>query len=572
MIGSVTIVGGGTAGWMTATYLKAAFADRISVTLVESKRVGAIGVGEATFSTIRHFFDYLGLAEQDWMPHCAASYKLSIRFEDWRGPGTFFHHPFEKPRKVDGFNLADWWLALGDEPAEFDRHCYVLHKLCEAQRAPRHFDGTLFAAELDGAPRGATVDEQRSQFPYAYHFDADLLAKYLTTFGVQKQGVQHVIDDVTNVAVDERGWISHITTAEHGDIGGDLFIDCTGFRGILINQKLGEEFQSFLDVLPNNRAVALRVPRDGATEGMRPYTTAIAQDNGWIWNIPLYGRDGMGYVYSDEFCSPEDAERTLREVAGGDNDHLVANHIRMRIGRNNRSWVNNCVAIGLSSAFVEPLESTGIFFIQHGVEQLVRHFPDERWDPMLRERYNTRVGQVVDGVKEFLTLHYRAAGRRRHAVLEGSQDAQAAGRPGRTARHRAVAPARRGERLPALPRVRDALVDHHDDGSRVAAGAPPPRARAHGSESGPGRVREGTRRRRPARRVTAELLRVRAGQARGRRRSGGHPVLRVDRRPQRLTDPRVRSTPGAAAPPARSAAPRTRRHDPETDPALVRCG
>jgi tryptophan halogenase len=223
--------------------------------------------------------------------------------------------------------------------------------------------------------------------------------------------VRHVLDDVLEVGRDERGWIGHVRTKEHGDLTGDLYIDCTGFRGILVNQTLGERFMSFTDVLPNNRAVALRVPRDVEKVGMKPYTTASAMDAGWIWTIPLYGRDGTGYVYSDQYCTPEEAERTLRAFAAPGREDLEANHIRMRIGRNERSWIGNCVAIGLSSGFVEPLESTGIFFIQHGIEQLVRHFPDRNWDPRLRDAYNARVGHAIDGVKEFLSLHYRAARR-----------------------------------------------------------------------------------------------------------------------------------------------------------------
>ncbi|HZN18889.1 MAG TPA: tryptophan halogenase family protein [Micromonosporaceae bacterium] len=410
MVKSVVIVGGGTAGWMSATYLKAAFAHRVNVTLIESERVSTIGVGEATFSTVRHFFDHLGLAEEEWMPSCAGSYKLAIRFQDWRAVGHHFYHPFERYRSVDGFELADWWLHLDDRGDAFDRDCFVIPHLCEAERAPRTFDGSLFAAQLGGPLGQAALAEQRAQFPYAYHFDASLLADFLADYGVRR-GVRRVVDDVLEVARDERGWISHLRTREHGDLTGDLFIDCTGFRGLLINQTLGERFHSFQDVLPNNRAVALRVPRDQAVTGMRPYTTATAMDSGWIWNIPLLGRDGTGYVYADDFCSPEEAERTLRAFAAPGQDDLPANHIRMRIGRNERSWVGNCVAIGLSSAFVEPLESTGIFFIQHGIEQLVRYFPDGRFDPTLADSYNARVAQVVDGVKEFLVLHYRAAQR-----------------------------------------------------------------------------------------------------------------------------------------------------------------
>lgn len=410
MTRSVVIVGGGTAGWMTATYMKAAFGERLSVTLVESDRVPTIGVGEATFSTVRHFFDYLGLPEEEWMPHCAASYKLAIRFEDWRSRGHRFYHPFERLRVASGFTLADWWLREGPAGSEADRACFITPYLCEARRSPRLLDGSLFVSDLDGSLGQSTMTEQRDQFPYAYHFDAALLAQFLCKYGTNR-GVRHITDDVTSVGQDDRGWISHVVTRHHGELHGDLFVDCTGFRGLLINQTLAEPFESFHDVLPNNRAVAMRVPRSAEDNSIAPYTTARAMDAGWIWTIPLYGRDGTGYVYSDRFCTPEDAERTLRAVAAPGRDDLTANHIQMRIGRNRRSWVRNCVAIGLASAFVEPLESTGIFFIQHGVEQLVKHFPDTHWDEALTRNYNESIAHAVDGVKEFLVLHYRAAER-----------------------------------------------------------------------------------------------------------------------------------------------------------------
>jgi flavin-dependent dehydrogenase len=411
MINTVVIVGGGTAGWMTAAYLRSAFGNRLAVTLVESDRIGTVGVGEATFSTVRHFFDYLGLAEEDWMPQCAASYKLAIRFQDWNRPGEHFYHPFERLGAADGFSLADWWLRLGDQVGPYDRACFVTPQLCEARRSPRRLDGSMPGEPDAGQSAGrSTLEQQREQFPYAYHFDASLLARFLTGYATAR-GVTRVADDVLAVGRDERGFISHVTTREHGDVHGDLFIDCTGFRGLLINQALGEPFESFQDMLPNDRAVALRIPRADPAD-IAPYTTATAAPAGWIWNIPLYQRDGTGYVYSSDFTTPEEAERTLRAKVGPAADGLEANHLRMRIGRCDRSWVGNCVAIGLSSAFVEPLESTGIFFIQHGIEQLVKHFPDQRFDPALAASYNRLVADAVDGVKEFLVLHYRAAGRR----------------------------------------------------------------------------------------------------------------------------------------------------------------
>jgi flavin-dependent dehydrogenase len=413
MLNEVLIVGGGTSGWMTAAYLKAAFGDRINVTLVESDRVGIIGVGEATFSTIRHFFDYLGLAEQDWMPSCNATYKLAVRLENWRERGHYFYHPFERLRIVDGVPLPDWWLRLRPS-ARFDRDCFLIASLCDAKSSPRHLDGTLFEQDFieDGTrPQfRTTLADQNTQFPYAYHFDASLLAGFLSEYATSR-GVRHIVDDVTNIALDERGWISHVTTKEHGDLRAGLFVDATGFRSLLLGTTLQEPFRSFQDTLPNDRAVALRVPIDMEREGLRPCTTATAMDAGWIWTIPLYGRIGTGYVYASDYCDPDEAEKTLREFVGPAADGLAANHIRMRIGRSERAWVNNCVGIGLSAGFVEPLQSTGIFLIQHAIEQLARHFPDDDWDPRLRDAYNRVTANAIEGVREFLVLHYRGAAR-----------------------------------------------------------------------------------------------------------------------------------------------------------------
>lgn len=410
----VVIVGGGTAGWMTASYLKAAFGDRLSVTLVESRKIGTIGVGEATFSDIRHFFEFLNLKEEDWMPACNATYKLAVRFQDWRRPGHHFYHPFEQMRSVSGFPLTDWWLQ--DGPTDrFDKDCFVMASLCDAGRSPRYLNGSLLEQDfVEGAeePVGLTMSEHqgKTQFPYAYHFEAALLAKYLTGYSTDR-GVRHIIDEVQDVRLDERGWIDHIVTQDHGEIHGDLFVDCTGFRGLLINKALEVPFMSYQDTLPNDSAVALQIPRDMKKFGIRPCTTTTAQKAGWIWTIPLFGRIGTGYVYARDYCTPEEAERTLREFVGPEAAEVEAKHIRMRIGRSAQSWKHNCVAIGLASGFVEPLESTGIFFIHHAVEQLVRYFPAADWHPVLRERYNSAVAHAMDGVEEFLVLHYRGAAR-----------------------------------------------------------------------------------------------------------------------------------------------------------------
>lgn len=410
----VVIVGGGTAGWMTASYLKKAFGDKISVTLVESGKIGTIGVGEATFSDIRHFFEFLDLKEEEWMPACNATYKLAVRFQDWRRKGHHFYHPFEQMPTVNGFPLTDWWLQ--DGPTDrFDTDCFVMANLCDAGRSPRFLDGSLIDQGFtEGAKElsGLTMSEHqgKTQFPYAYHFEAALLAKYLTKYSTDR-GVHHVIDEVQDVRLDERGWINHIVTKDHGSLEGDVFVDCTGFRGVLLNKALEVPFISYQDTLPNDSAVALQVPLDMEKRGINPYTQATAQDAGWIWTIPLFGRIGTGYVYAKDYLSPEEAERTLREFVGPEAAEVEANHIRMRIGRSEQSWKNNCVAIGLSSGFVEPLESTGIFFIHHAIEQLVKHFPAADWSPELRKSYNSSIANVMDGVREFLVLHYQGAGR-----------------------------------------------------------------------------------------------------------------------------------------------------------------
>jgi tryptophan halogenase len=416
MIKRVVIVGGGTSGWMTAAYLRMALPQLESITVVESSRIATIGVGEATFSTAKLFFDYLGLLEHQWMPSCNAAYKLAIRFVDWAASPGYFYHPFERYGLADGFNLGEWWLKLRRDAEPFDQSCFVTPALCDTLRSPRRLDGTVWDEGLtqyfgaEHVSKRNMMMDHRIQFPYGYHFDAALLARFLMRFAMDR-GVRRVVDNVVGVGRTEDGGISHVKTEEHGEVAGDLFVDCTGFSGLLLNQMLDEPFVSFSKQLLCDRAVALQVPVDVKAQGMRPYTTATAKGAGWIWEIPLYGRLGTGYVYSSAFLSKEDAEDELRRHLGPAARDCQPNHIKMRIGRSRRSWVKNCVAIGLSSGFVEPLESTGIFFIQHGIEELVSHFPAGGIDDAMVASYNRAVADTIDGVRDFLTLHYACAGR-----------------------------------------------------------------------------------------------------------------------------------------------------------------
>jgi len=406
----VVIVGGGTAGWMTASHLKKALPG-LDITLIESSKIKTVGVGEATFSTIKLFFDFLGLDESEWMPSCNASYKLAIKFVDWMHGGGHFFHPFQRYDVVEGFNMGEWWLKLKREEEPFDYACFVVPALCDAQKSPRFLDGRVFddkvqdffTVDLQG--KRNILAEHKVQYPYAYHFDASLLAEFLKGYATGR-GVQQVVDDVGEVKLRDDGSIDSLVTLEHGVIQGDLYVDCTGFRGLLVNQALREPFISFSESLLCDRAVAMQVPRDIEAHGIDPYTTATALTAGWVWNIPLYGRVGTGYVYSSRFLSREAAEAEFRRHLGPAADGLRAAHIDMRIGRCRNSWVKNCVAIGLSSGFVEPLESTGIFFIQHGIEELVNHFPRMGYDDNAMKSYNRVVADCIDGVRDFLTLHY----------------------------------------------------------------------------------------------------------------------------------------------------------------------
>jgi flavin-dependent dehydrogenase len=411
----VLIVGGGTAGWMTASHLKRSLPG-VDVTLVESANVKTVGVGEATFSTIKLFFDFLGLDESEWMPSCSASYKLAIKFVDWGAERGHFFHPFQRYEVVDGFNLGEWWLKLKRQEEPFDSSCFLVPALCATQRSPRFLDGRVFDEKVqdyftvDLRGKKNILAEHKVQYPYAYHFDAGLMAEFLKGYAM-KRGVTQIVDDVADVSLREDGGIDHLVTREHGVLKADLYVDCTGFRGLLINQTLGEPFLSFGESLLCDRAIAMQVPQDVEVHGINPHTTATALSAGWVWNIPLYARIGTGYVYSSRFLSEEMAEVEFRRHLGPAAEGVRASHIAMRIGRCRSSWVKNCVAIGLSSGFVEPLESTGIFFIQHGIEELVNHFPGAVFDEETIQSYNRVVGDCIDGVRDFLILHYRTTDR-----------------------------------------------------------------------------------------------------------------------------------------------------------------
>ena len=389
-IGSILIVGGGTSGWITAAFLNR-FLDpaRCRVTLVESASVGTIGVGEATVPPLVALLRLLGIAEDEFLRECHASYKLGIKFVGWNRTPAW--HPFGHigAALIENVPLFHHWLRdhrEGRDSASFTSYS-LQAVLGDLNRAPR----TL--------REGTEIIQQGA---YAYHLDARAFAAYLAKVATGR-GVRHLVDDVKQVALDERGRIRHVETKENGTLTADLYIDCSGFAGLLVEKALGDPYIDWSDALLCDRAVVLPQP---VVRPMPPYTLATALSAGWTWKIPLSHRVGSGYVYSSRFLSQEQAAAELLAHEGVDPAQASPGHLRMRIGRRTNFWVGNCVSVGLAAGFLEPLESTGIYLIQKGVELLLDHFPDADFDTGLTRGYNARMAEEFDQVRDFIILHY----------------------------------------------------------------------------------------------------------------------------------------------------------------------
>ncbi|AFY46621.1 Tryptophan halogenase [Nostoc sp. PCC 7524] len=403
-IQNIVILGGGSAGWLSATYLNQILnsgqGSPCQITLIESADIGIIGVGEATIHTFPGTLQLLGIPESEWMVKCNATFKNAIKFVNWSGlPGKDeYWHPLTRLPETPGSSipLFHYWLQskLQGNSAAFDASCFAAVELCAAQKSPK---------SVNNRNPHTTVGD------YGYHLDAGLLATYLKQKG-KSEGIRQIVDHVLDVAFDENGFIRHLVTENHGEVAGDLFIDCSGFSGRLINQALQEPFISYSDSLLCDRAVALPVLYESGDKynekrgGINPYTTSTALSTGWAWNTPLVERSGNGYVYASAFISPEQAEMELRQ-------HLQeyttpARHLQIRVGKTRNTWVKNCVSIGLSSGFIEPLESTGIYLIEAGLYHLLQNFPDQKFDPMLRENYNRTMQNLYEDIRDFIVLHY----------------------------------------------------------------------------------------------------------------------------------------------------------------------
>ncbi len=402
MVKNIVIVGGGSAGWMTAAHLSNILSD-ISITLVESPDVPIIGVGESTVPPIVDFMKSLGMDEKDWMPACKATYKSSICFRDFHGTdGKRMWFPFSNTWSVNGRPANLHWLYrfltdknFNDRFSIYD-YCTLVPEICRQGKTVRSLPGSA----------------------YAYHLDAIALGQYLKKFSMGK-GVRHVADTIQRVVQAEDGSIRSLELESGNTLEADLFVDCSGFRSLLIGQTLKETFEDYYDSLFNDKAIAMRLPFENREKEMVSYTMCSALSSGWVWTIPLYNRMGSGYVYSSKYLSADQAEAEfrgfLKRYLGGDNriDDAQAKHLDIRVGKYRRTWVKNCVAIGLSAGFIEPLESTGLQIVQSQVFLLgeTLRAGDNDYNCVDAGIYNKSITDLLDSIRDFLVCHYALTSR-----------------------------------------------------------------------------------------------------------------------------------------------------------------
>jgi tryptophan halogenase len=388
-IRNVVIAGGGTAGWMTAAAMAVTFGGRIRVTLVESDAIPTVGVGEATVPSIFTFHRLLKIAEPDFLKATMGTFKLGINFEGWKTPQTDYFHSF-------GDTGQGCWAAG------------FQHFWARGQREGIAAEYGEYCLELQAAKRNQFNLTSEAKLNYAYHLDAGLYAKYLRGVA-EKHSARRIEGSIEQVILNpDSGYIDALRLADGQRIEGDLFIDCTGFRGLLIEEALKAGYDDWSHYLPCNRAVALQTE---ATEPPRPYTRAIAHDFGWQWRIPLQHRTGNGIVFCDKYVSEDEATATLLANVTGEH-RTDPRLIKFTTGQRQKYWLKNCVAVGLSSGFIEPMESTSIHMIQQAIMWLLLMFPNDRIDPSVVEDYNQRIRREVLYIRDFIVLHYHLTERR----------------------------------------------------------------------------------------------------------------------------------------------------------------
>jgi tryptophan halogenase len=361
----------------------------VDITLIEAPDVGRIGVGEATVPSLRDTMRTIGIDEKSFMAAADGTFKQAIKFVDWLDKGHAYYHPFDRrpAGRMDRAGLA--WLS-SDRSTPFASTVSIQPELCDDGSAPKMLENPDYQGPLS----------------YAYHVDAEKLADTLLQVATGR-GVKHVQGLVTDVERHENGDISAVRTREGQRIEADLFVDCTGFLSLLIEKTLEVDFVDYSQWLLCDRAVAMRVPYETWYPGSRrPYTTATALSNGWVWDIALAGRRGTGYVYSSQYLDDDAAEAELRAQEGPHSSELPVRNLQFRVGRRAEPWHRNCVSIGLSSGFIEPLESTGLFLVELSVATLCEYFPFTQNMQGLARSYNRIVIDRYEEILDFIVLHY----------------------------------------------------------------------------------------------------------------------------------------------------------------------
>ena len=394
----VVIVGGGSAGWIAAARIAARNGtgnpDGVRVTLVESASIGTIGVGEGTWPTMRNTLGKIGISETDFLCQCDGAFKQGAKFAGWTdgSPQDSYYHPLNPPHAALQIDLAAHWLrGAAGEGLSFADAVDFQSALCDAGRAPK----SITSPEYSGLAN------------YAYHLDAVKFAALLRDFSVEKLGVRHLIDDVTTVNQHGNGDIASIDTKLNGCIEGDLFVDCSGFAALLIEGVYKVPFKECADTLFADHALALQVPYDREDAPIATHTISTAQDAGWIWDIGLPTRRGTGYVYSSRHTSHDEAEAALRRYVGPIGDDRSARLIKIRGGHRQTFWVNNCVAVGLSNGFLEPLEASALMLIETAVDFIADRLPENRTAmAILSKQFNAAFTHHWERIIEFLKLHY----------------------------------------------------------------------------------------------------------------------------------------------------------------------
>lgn len=390
----IVILGGGTAGWMTAAALVRFLPQsQYQISLIESEQIGTVGVGEATIPHIRQFNQWIGLDEHDFMQATGATYKLAIRFQGWGTVHSDYYHPFGlSGEELNGLPFHQLWLWLQQQvPLQPFDHYSLAVQLAQQKRF--RFPST-------------DLTDAASAFNYAYQLDAGRYAMLLRQHATA-QGVSRVEGKVIQVSQHPNGDLSQVMLEQGRCISGDLFIDCSGFSALLIEQTLHTGFENWQQWLPCDSALAISTPADPEPA---PYTLAQATAAGWRWRIPLQHRTGNGLVYPSAFCSDEQAQHTLLAALADDelsDSSASFKALKFCAGRRKQSWRRNCVAIGLAAGFLEPLESTSLYFIQLALEKLLLYFPSSPGADIERENFNRQMETEYLRVRDFLILHYK---------------------------------------------------------------------------------------------------------------------------------------------------------------------